>query len=427
MLQPSSKHTYEYELTIISHASMIGKIIICALICSLNAVAQEQETTDSLTTQKRKLSLRDRLHQVQQYLDTKARAKVDSIYIQVPDKPWRVVLRYNANIFDVDYSNSAGEPAQGDGIDWEMCFKPPMASSIGVWAGYRGTGIAFSKSLHKKRGTTLSFSTTGAKYGVNIRLRAFETDEATLTSTIYEDGEAIHEEKKGRLYAPVNIASLYINGYYVFNGRRYSQAAAYNQSVIQRHSAGSLLVGATWYMSAFDFSDDRNSTMILLSNNIGRVKLHQGNIGVGYGFNWVPVRGLILNAMAMPTISLYNRVKVYTYDCNYQLTTADNTNDDYGQWNPQTHTWANGKTHKPFPEDTNNTAWRDEIDCWETGAETEYSALRVNLDLRLAIAYNWNNYFIGMQAQLNNFSYKKDLCKVKLFDAYGRVSFGIRL
>ena len=192
----------------------------------------------------------DRLHQVQQYLDTKAKAKVDSHYIEVPRKPWRVVLRYNASVFDVDYSNSAGDPSAGDGFDWELCFEPPMASSIGMWAGYRGTGIALSRSLHRKRGTTFSFSTTGAKYGVNIRLRGFDIDEATLTSTIYENGKVVHQEREGHLSAPISIASLFLNGYYVFNGRRYSQAAAYNQSVIQRHSAGSLLVGATLYMSA---------------------------------------------------------------------------------------------------------------------------------------------------------------------------------
>ena len=53
--------------------------------------------------------------------------------------------------------------------------------------------------------------------------------------------------------------------------------------------------------------------------------------------------------------------------------------------------------------------------------------LRLNVDLRLGIAYNWSNYFIGVQAQFNNFNYKKDQCKVNLFDAYGRVSFGVRL
>ena len=405
---------------------MIRTIIICCLLFSLNAAAQEQAPTDSISTQKSKSKLALRLHQAQKYLDDKAKAKVDSHYIEVPEKPWRIILRYNASVYDVDYSNSAGNPAAGDGIDWELCFEPPLKSSIGVWAGYRGTGIAISKSLHRKKGTTFSFSTTGAKYGASIRLRSFDIDEVTVTSTAYDNGNVVNEKLKGQLYAPVSIASLYLNGYYVFNGRRYSQAAAYNQSVIQRHSAGSLLVGATWYMSAFDFSDDKNSTMILLSHNVGRVKLHQGNIGVGYGYNWVPLRGLILNAMAMPTVSFYNRVKVYTYDCNYEIAKSDGQIDDYGEWNPETHTWANGKTHKPLPQNL-GPEWHDEVDSWETGSETDYSMLRLNVDLRLGIAYNWSNYFIGLQAQFNNFSYKKDECKVNLFDAYARLSFGVRL
>ena len=68
-----------------------------------------------------------------------------------------------------------------------------------------------------------------------------------------------------------------------------------------------------------------------------------------------------------------------------------------------------------------------EIDSWKIGSESEFSMLRLNLDLRLGIAYNWSNYFIGLQAQFNNFNYKKDQTKVDLFDAFGRVSFGVRL
>jgi len=70
---------------------------------------------------------------------------------------------------------------------------------------------------------------------------------------------------------------------------------------------------------------------------------------------------------------------------------------------------------------------KQQVDSWEIGSENEYSMLRLNVDLRLGIAYNWSNYFIGLQAQFNNFNYKKDQCKVNLFDAYGRVSFGVRL
>ena len=64
---------------------------------------------------------------------------------------------------------------------------------------------------------------------------------------------------------------------------------------------------------------------------------------------------------------------------------------------------------------------------WETGTETEYGALKFNLDLRLGMAYNWSNYFIGLQAQFNSFAYKKDYSQVTLFDWYARASFGIRL
>ena len=117
----------------------------------------------------------------------------------------------------------------------------------------------------------------------------------------------------------------------------------------------------------------------------------------------------------------------YNYDCNYILVQADGPTDEYGQWNPETHTWANGKTHRPLPENLSDPTWLMEIDSWKIGSESEFSMLRLNLDLRLGIAYNWSNYFIGLQAQFNNFNYKKDQSKVDLFDAFGRVSFGVRL
>ena len=368
----------------------------------------------------------ERLHQVQQYLDSAATKKVDPRYIEVPAKPWRIILRYKETAFDVDYKNCFADPYSDDKADWQLSFEPPVTASVGVWAGYRGTGFSIAKSLVKKQGTTFSFSSTGTKYGFNLRLRKFEIDETTLISDIYEDGTFEHEERKGQMGSPVKIGSLYFNGYYVFNGRRYSQAAAYNQSVIQRRSAGSFLLGATWYMSSFDFSDVNNALFIILSNNVNRIKLHQANIGIGYGYNFVPFRGFVINAMAMPTLSVYNRVKVYKYNCNYDIFGSGDGTDDYGQWNKQTHTWANGKPQKPL-ELADGTSWINDVDFWDGESETDYAALQFNVDLRMGLAYNFSNYFIGIQAQLNHFSYKKDKCSVGLFDGYLRASLGIRL
>ena len=370
-----------------------------------------------------------RLHQVQEYLDSAAMRKVDPRYIEVPKKPWRVILRYKQTAVDVDYDNHIDLPEWNESSDWRLCIDPPTSASIGFWVGYRGTGISYSKSLVKNAGRYFSFSTTGAKYGFNFRLRRFNTSDVTLQATDYKDGK-VEGTPLNTVYnmpAPVWVRSVYINGYYVFNGRRYSQAAAYNQSVIQRRSAGSLLVGATWYQSSFDYSDYQNISFMLLSHNVGKIKVHQANLGVGYGYNWVPLRGLVVNAMAMTTISVYNRVKTYKYDSNYCLPLPRDMEDDFGNWNRDTKRWENGATHKPMSISEEEGRYvLNQFDFWEIEPETTYSALRLNFDLRLGIAYNWKDYFIGLQAQYNNFTYKKDQSKVNIYDAYARASLGVR-
>ena len=388
-------------------------MIICCLLFSLNAAAQEQETIDSISTQESKLNLMVRLHQLQEFLDTKAKAKVDPHYIEVPNKPWRVILRYKENAVDVDYTHSVDFPGYNEHADWNLCFEPPVASSIGFWVGYRGTGFSYSKSLTKNAGRYYSFSTTGAKYGFNFRLRRFNTTDATFSTTErnLDTGVETRKDTTFNMFAPVWIRSVYLNGYYVFNGRRYSQAAAYNQSVIQRRSAGSFLLGATWYQSSFDYSDISNFLFMIIGHGIYRAKVHQANLGVGYGYNWVPLRGLVVNAMAMPTVSVYNRVKTYKYEMNYDVSAKEPV-DDYGDWNKETRTWANGKAHKPIEmADVNNS----QFDYWDIEPDVDYSMFRFNLDLRLGIAYNWSNYFIGAQAQYNNFNYKNDNGKVNIF------------
>ena len=400
-------------------------MMICCLLFSLNAAAQGPETPDSVSTQESKPDLMTRLHQVQDLLDTKAKAKVDPHYIEVPNKPWRVILRYKENAVDVDYTHSVDFPGYNEHADWNLCFEPPVASSIGFWVGYRGTGFSYSKSLTKNAGRYYSFSTTGAKYGFNFRLRRFNTTDATFSTTErnLDTGVETRKDTTFNMFAPVWIRSVYLNGYYVFNGRRYSQAAAYNQSVIQRRSAGSFLLGATWYQSSFDYSDISNFLFMIIGHGIYRAKVHQANLGVGYGYNWVPLRGLVVNAMAMPTVSVYNRVKTYKYEMNYDVSAKEPV-DDYGDWNKETRTWANGKAHKPIEmADVNNS----QFDYWDIEPDVDYSMFRFNLDLRLGIAYNWSNYFIGAQAQYNNFNYKNDNGKVNIFDAYARLSFGVRL
>lgn len=397
-------------------------MVIGCLLFALNAAAQGEVPSDSVSTQESKPSVMERLREAQQYLDAKAKAAVDARYIEVPEKPWRVILRYKENVVDVDYSQSVDIPGTNDHSDWNLNFEPPVASSVGFWVGYRGTGFSFAKSLTKNAGRYYSVTSAGANYGFNFRLRRFNTQDAKFSSTDFENGQTTQYDTAFSMPSPVWIRSVYINGYYVFNGRHYSQAAAYTQSVIQRRSAGSFLLGATWYQSSFDYSDIRNFLFMIVGHGIYRAKVHQANLGLGYGYNWVPLRNLTVNVMAMPTVSLYNRVKAYKYDMNYDISPKELV-DNYGDWNPETKTWANGKSRKPLEMATEDP----QFDYWEIEPDVNNSMLQLNLDLRLGIAYNWSNYFIGAQAQYNNFNYKNDNGKVNIYDAYARLSFGVRL
>ena len=46
---------------------------------------------------------------------------------------------------------------------------------------------------------------------------------------------------------------------------------------------------------------------------LGCVKLWQGSVGVGYAYNRVPAKGLLVSAMAMPMLTFVNKIKAYGY------------------------------------------------------------------------------------------------------------------
>ena len=405
------------------------KAILLSLLLPLSAAAQEQDTISNGQSKGKFQEFMDEFRLVQQYLDSSAKAKVDSRYITIPEKPWRVIIRDRVNTVDVDYSSRIVAPKEEDGyMNWNMCFSPPRGASLGAWVGYRGMGFGFAKSLSKNAGRFISVSTTGAKFGFNFRYRKFETTSASFSAQSYSEGEEENWEEEINILQPAVIRSFYVNGYYVLNNRRYSQAAAYNLATIQRRSAGSFLLGATWYSSSFDYAGKDNSGIMLMGGNTGRMQLQQVNICVGYGFNIVPFRNFVINLMAMPNMSIYNRVKVTKYDSNFKLFGSDDEIDDYGKWNSATRTWENGKTHKPFTliiEGEEN--WAAEAELWKIGYETEYSAFQFNLDLRAGMSYNFSDFCIGFQMQFNNYFYKKDYNKVELTDGYAMLSIGVRL
>lgn len=93
--------------------------------------------------------------------------------------------------------------------------------------------------------------------------------------------------------------------YYTFNHRRFSFPAVFNQSYIQRRSAGSWLAGLSYQGGSIRTNEDlmaRNPNAPEVHINIGHV-----GIGGGYGYNLVLGKKWLLHFSALPTFVVYNR------------------------------------------------------------------------------------------------------------------------
>ncbi|MGN1375784.1 MAG: DUF4421 family protein, partial [Prevotella sp.] len=179
------------------------------------------------------------------------------------------------------------------------------------------------------------------------------------------------------------VKSFIADAYYFLNGNRFSYAAAYDQSVYQIKSAGSLFVGVMWYNTTIDYANDLNAPYIHMMNDIGRMKLWQGSVGCGYAYNYVPSRGWLISGMLMPMLTFLNKSKTYIY------------------------------------------GYEDDHLVYESSRK-EWRGIDYNIDGRLSVSRNWNDFFVNVYGQLNHFYYRQGNTSGQTFDWFVNFSFGTR-
>ena len=344
---------------------------------------------------------------VKTLIDSMAIATVDRSYIEQPKRPWAVELRSSASQATLKMESHWLYP---DGTVGNFTSRSDngFSTSVGAWLGYRGYGYGLSKELSKGEGTTHSFGAMGGSFGINLRLSTYRSNNPELSAAFTEDSEGWVDREQVDLDNPIRVRSLFIDGYYMFNGKHFSYAAAYDQSLIQRRSAGSLVAGAMYYHSRVAFDDDSNWPIVLLMQDVGKIKFTQANVGLGYAYNWVPARGWLVSVQAMPMVTLYNKMYTYTYDVVDE----------------------NGKNIiEAIMEGGEEYIDNIEIDKWqvvERESTTKTNRLSWNVDARLSLVYNWSRFYLRLYGHYNRFVYRNDEGKGRLTDWTGYASLGFR-
>ena len=341
-------------------------------------------------------------------LDSMAVRGIDRHYIDAPKRPGQIILRGNINQTIVSM-HSEGE-LYGHTYSANPYLKTTPSQYIGVWVGYRGYGLGYTVNVAGDKGSNLTFGATGGSYGINVRIHSFENSNPSfnLNSQLLTEAER-NSWNEVTLTDPISVNTFMADGYYFFNGKRFSYSAAYDQSAIQKRSAGSLMAGFMYNYTCIDYASQSNGDLIFLMGNLGKVKMWQGSLGVGYAYNWVPVRGLLVNIMAMPMLTIVNKLRAYSFSTN------------------MLELYNNPITHDP-------TISMEEWDKWyyenirivPEGGETYNSGLSIGIDARMSLTYNFERIYLCAYGQFNNIRYHHGSNHGYLNDWFINTSIGFR-
>ncbi len=350
------------------------------------------------------------LKKVGTFIDSAAVKGVDRRYIDAPKEPWQIMLKGNVN--QSDLKMAAEDRDEFLSLSAEPRLKTKPSSYAGVWAGYRGYGIGYSVNVGGDKGSYFTFGAMGGAYGVNVRIHNFENSNPNLrfSAEVMGDKEDIIHEKV-QLGKPIKCHTVIADGYYLFNGKHFSYAAAYDQSVIQKRSAGSLMAGAMYFYGRTDYAAHRNADIIDLMKGLGAIKLWQASVGMGYAYNWVPAKGLLISVMAMPMLTFVNKMRIYNYSTNI---------DEL--WGPYMNSEDNNMDGEAVEQ-----ALYPLYRINKLGADTYNGGLAINFDARLSLTYNFGRYFFNAYGQFSNFRYHQEDFHGYLNDWFVNASLGIRL
>ena len=139
----------------------------------------------------------------------------------------------------------------------------------------------------------LNINAYGNRFGIDL---AYQSSTSLSGDVTVNDVDYFLER------GTMDMKMFSLNAYYAFNGRRFSYPAAFSQSYIQKHSAGSWLVGLSYLGGSLKTQEDKPDFMPSYRIYVG----HLG-IGGGYGYNFVLGRRWMIHLSALPTLVITNR------------------------------------------------------------------------------------------------------------------------
>lgn len=221
---------------------------------------------------------------------------VDTSYLSLPKH--RFKLSYLSDVGSVYTIIRCFDVPYYENIDARM--KSNVLPKMGFLVGFRNINFGYLWNLYQHY-TNFKLSLTQNAFGIELQRRQ------TFYAKGYIDASAID----GRLdleAGSIAVSTTFLSGYVALNRKRFSMPAAFNQSYIQKHSAGSVLLYADYMYTNMAYNRDE---LITRTGGMHEIELYQTALGVGYGYNYTPNGGKILmHISGGPLLAFFNRMLV---------------------------------------------------------------------------------------------------------------------
>ena len=250
----------------------------------LTAIAQKENKESRIKRE---------LNWAKDYFDSFVSKKLDTAYITRPKNGWLASVTTNFASIDADITGK-NIPIYGNVA---INAKSALSNYLGFAFGYRGLSLKYSLDIFNGYSHDLTLARRGHSWGVEFKRHSTDGMHGTLSSSKIGNSFQINK-------GDVNVATTIVDGYVVFNPKKFSLPAVLTKTFVQRRSAGSLIAFATYQHSKMTTD---NAQLMQRLGGIKKLDFNQVAVGLGYGYNFAADNGnLLIHASAIPMAVIHN-------------------------------------------------------------------------------------------------------------------------
>ena len=256
---------------------------------------------------------------------------VDTNYIRKPKLSRMVYLGYYGYFQQHDMTfpvlvNNADIPLDGQYMPPNMSEKKYMATDMHTYQtefelgiDWRGISLELPIPIRNRYSMSFGLAKNGSVWGARIRYKSLKNMEGVLDDAFNQgmsqwkrnvDNQSNDPAVTSESTIPagkMDLKIFYVEGYYVFNHKKFSLAAGAYGDMVQKRSAGSLFVMGNYYQSTFGANT-------LFNHERDEFRNWKLSFGPGYGYNWSINEGKVcIHMSVIPMISIFNHL-VHKYD-----------------------------------------------------------------------------------------------------------------